>query len=442
MTMHGRISLGLLLMTLALSAQAARVLSVRAWTAEDGTRLVLDLDRKVDFRQDEPPPPGRLVLILPDSSTRVAAQRWPANVGIIQRVLTQQQGRELRLDIDLSPAANAKVFALPPAGRYGHRLVVELKPASVTTAMPALTASAPLQAPVAPVPPAVPPVAPPPPAKPAVPVSVPVATPPRPAPLPVAEPPAKPAPKPAKPSGRGRDMIITVDAGHGGEDPGAIGRDGTREKVVTLAIAKHVVDYLNAQEGITAHLTRDGDFFIPLQKRRQIGRYEHRADIFLSVHADSAPSRAAKGASVFALSIKGAGAATSRFAQQLAEQENRSDLVGGVAVERDDLGSTLANLLVEGTLKQSLDMGRMILKNIEPTVGRLHTHRVEQAGFAVLKEPGMVSLLVETGFISNPDEEARLKDPAYQQALAEAIGQGVVTFCKKYPMPGTAFSRD
>lgn len=408
--------LSLLLMLLCTSlAQAAQVVGVRTWGSDDSTRLVLELDGATEFRVSEDSTPGQLVLLLPQGATSIETPRWPAQVGFIDRVLVEGDRRQLKLFIALNRDVEPKVFLLGPNGSYGHRLVVDLKPREPAVATPR-------------------PVTPPPPAA-----------------------AAKPAPKPAavaeSPSRgllgglfggnqRGRKMVVTIDAGHGGEDPGAIGKNGTQEKMVTLAIARAVVDYLNRQDGIQAHLTRDADFFIPLQKRRQIGRYEHKADIFVSVHADSAPNRSARGASVFALSLKGAGTATSRFAQMLAEQENRSDLIGGVAVERDDVGNMLANLLVEGTLKHSLEMGGIILRKLSPTVSRLHNHRVEQAGFAVLKEPGMVSLLVETGFISNPDEEASLSDPAYQQEVARAIGEGIVTFCQQYPVPGTWFSRD
>lgn len=408
--------LSLLLMLLCTSlAQAAQVVGVRAWGGDDSTRLVLELDGATDFRVSEDSTPGQLVLLLPQGATSIETPRWPAQVGFIDRVLVEGDRRQLKLFIALNRDVEPKIFLLGPNGGYGHRLVVDLRPRD-----PAMGAPRPAAA------------------------SPPVAAPkPAPKPMPAVEPPSR-----SLLGGlfggnqRGRKMVVTIDAGHGGEDPGAIGKSGTQEKMVTLAIARAVVDYLNRQDGIQAHLTRDSDFFIPLQKRRQIGRYEHKADIFVSVHADSAPNRSARGASVFALSLKGAGTATSRFAQMLAEQENRSDLIGGVAVERDDVGSMLANLLVEGTLKHSLELGGIILRKLTPTVSRLHNHRVEQAGFAVLKEPGMVSLLVETGFISNPDEESRLADPQYQQEVARAIGEGIVTFCQQYPVPGTWFSRD
>lgn len=394
-----------------LPAWSAQIIGARAWSSGDSTRLVLELDGPSDYRLSEDSTPGQLIVTLPKATTRIEGPRWPAGVGLVQASSLNVSERQPRLLIDLNREAQAKVFQLGPSGGYGHRLVVDLAPRDDRK-----------------------------PVKQAVPVVIPAE---------VAPPPdVKPEPRRGglaslfTPGGKGRRIVITIDPGHGGEDPGAIGPSGTREKMVTLAIGRAVVDWLNQQDGITANLTRDSDFFIPLQKRRQIGRYEHKADIFVSVHADSAPSRQARGASVFALSIKGVNSATSRFAAQLAEQENKSDLIGGVAAEGDDIGGMLAHLLVEGTLKHSLEMGRLILRRLEPTVGRLHNRAVEQAGFAVLKEPGMVSLLVETGFISNPEEEARLADAGYQQEVARAIGEGIVAFCQQYPVPGTWFARD
>lgn len=258
--------------------------------------------------------------------------------------------------------------------------------------------------------------------------------------LPADVPPEPQAPEKFDPR-RYRNIIVAIDAGHGGEDPGAIGQDGTHEKNVTLAIARELQSRLEAEPGITAVLTRSGDYFIPLQDRRRIARYQHKADIFVSIHADSAPSSAARGASVFALSLKGAGTATSRFARMLAERENRADLIGGAAIENEDnvLRNVLADMVVAGSLDHSLHMGRNILAGLD-RIGRLHSHAVEQAGFAVLKEPGMVSLLVETGFISNPDEEKKLISRQYQQDIAAAVAAGVRRYCVQYPAPATYFA--
>lgn len=393
---------------------AAQILSVRSWSGSDTTRLVLELDSTTDFRVSEDSSPGRVIVLMPKATTRIEGPRWPAHVGALDAMRLDTDGNTPRLVLDLKQDVEAKVFLLGPNGQYNHRLVIDLLPRIAGSAVIEVL----------------------PPSKPKLES--------KPEPKAVLRPEPSPESKPSRGwfKAGGRKIVVTIDPGHGGEDPGAIGSLGTREKMVTLAIARELVQYLNAQDGIQADLTRDSDFFIPLQQRRKIGRDQHRADIFVSIHADSAPSRQAHGASVFALSLKGANTATSRFAQQLAEQENKSDLIGGVAADSDDISNVLAGMLVEGTLKHSLEMGRMILGEIQPLVGKLHSQNVEQAGFAVLKEPGMVSLLVETGFISNPDEEQRLSDSNYQHDLAEKIGTGIVNFCRRFPVPGTYFDQN
>lgn len=449
----------LLLLVLSLTAtvsSAAQIVGVRSWGSAESTRLVVELDANSQYHVSADSTPRRLIIQMPSATTGIEGPRWPARAGVLDAMRLDVSERTPRLMLDLNRESDAKVFLLGPSGSYGYRLVIDLTPrgpAPITAPVQSLTPApvqqaqavpqfAPIQS--APVQPGT---------LQAAPIPVPIQAAPMPQPVPQA--PQGQAQiqaqvqattvieaKPRRSTPGHRDIVITIDPGHGGEDPGAIGRDGHFEKNVTLAIGKATVDYLNRQDGIRAQLTRDSDFFIPLQERRQMARYKHKADIFVSIHADSAPSRQASGASVFALSLKGAGTATSRFAQQLAEQENKSDLIGGVAVESGEVGDMLANLLIEGTLKHSLEMGGMILRKLEPTVGKLHNHQVEQAGFAVLKEPGMVSLLVETGFISNPEEEARLTDPAYQRQLAVAIGDGIVTFCRRFPVPGTYFSKE
>lgn len=391
----------LLLSVLTTVSSAAQIVGVRSWSSGDSTRVVLELDGDSEFRLSEDSTPGRIVIQVPKATTAIEGPRWPTRVGFLEAMRLDVSTRTPRLLLDLNRDCDAKVFLLGPNGSYGQRLVIDLVPKDTRDSAPKSASVAVIAAPVT----------------------------------------AQDV-KPKRSNGSRRDMMITIDPGHGGEDPGAIGRDGSYEKNVTLAIGKALIDYLNRQDGVHAQLTRESDFFIPLQERRQIGRYKHKSDIFVSIHADSAPSRQAHGASVFALSLKGAGSATSRFAQQLAEQENKSDLIGGVAAESSEVGDVLANLLVEGSLKHSLEMGGIILRKLEPTVGKLHNQRVEQAGFAVLKEPGMVSLLVETGFISNPDEEARLTDPSYQRELAAAIGDGIVAFCRRFPVPGSYFSQE
>ena len=394
------------------SALAAQIVGVRSWSGEDSTRLVLELDKATEFRVSEDSTPGRIIISLPGAQTTIEGPRWPAQVGALDAMRLDTTTRTPRLILDLKQEAEAKVFALSPNAQYQHRLVIDLLPRNTNTVIEVV-----------------------PPSKAKVDVKA------------VQRPEAKVVEKPSRGlaslfKSSGRKIVVSIDPGHGGEDPGAIGSMGTYEKRVTLAISRALANYLNNQHGIKAELTRDGDFYIPLQQRRKIGREQHHADIFVSIHADSAPNRKAHGASVFALSLKGANSATSRFAQQLAEQENKSDLIGGAVAISDDISGVLAGMLIEGTLKHSLEMGRMILTEMQPLVGKLHSPRVEQAGFAVLKEPGMVSLLVETGFISNPDEEQRLADSEYQQELAVRIGKGILNFCRQYPVPGTYFDQN
>lgn len=385
-----------------LGAQAAELVGARTGSFQGKTRVVVEFSSNTEFRVSEETSPGRLVVTVPNTTTRLSSRDFPSQVGPVQRMSLDGSGSRSKLIIELGEEAEAAIFMLPVNAQGMYRLVIDL---DVVTAGQVATAAA------------------------------------SPAPT------AKPEPKSVFGglfSGKsgGRDIIVSIDAGHGGQDPGAIGARGTYEKHVTLAIARSLADYLGKQKGITTRLTRDSDSFIPLQQRRKIARHEHKADIFISVHADSAANRSANGASVFALSLQGAKGATSRFAQQLAEQENKSDLIGGVVAENDDLTDMLAGMMVEGTLKHSLEMGKLILQTLPNVVNRLHSKRVEQAGFAVLKEPGMVSLLVETGFISNADEESRLISTSYQRDVAQAIGDAVLRFCQQFPVPGTWFDRD
>lgn len=461
-------AVGLLVQAVSVLA-ATEITALRSWRAPDNTRLVLDLNAPVKYRISPDSTPARLVIDI-DDVQMAGPLALPAVQNPIKALRFEKSASGQRLVIDTAAELSPKVFLLPPNEKYGNRLVLDLYDKAPVVAAEAAVAKPveqkaaevkpaetrpsdikPLEkpqeavagkadaleklidktaaAPVAPVPV---------PEKPVVvqPVGKPVE---KPVEKSAAE--KKPAPVEKYDASRYRNVIVAIDAGHGGEDPGAIGRNGTHEKNVTLAIARELQSQLNEEPGITAVLTRTGDYFIPLQERRRIARYQHKADIFISIHADAAENRAARGASVFALSLKGAGSATSRFARMLAERENRSDLIGGVAIQNDDdiLRNVLADMVVAGSLEHSLHMGRNILSNLD-NVGRLHSPRVEQAGFAVLKEPGMVSLLVETGFISNPDEENNLTSKSYQRELARAVFEGVRRYCLQYPAPGTYFA--
>ena len=225
-------------------------------------------------------------------------------------------------------------------------------------------------------------------------------------------------------------ITIAIDAGHGGEDPGALGRSGTQEKDVTLAIARKLKERIDREPNMRAVLTRDGDYFIPLQMRVHKARRVN-ADLFVSIHADAFVKPHARGSSVFALSERGA---TSAAARWLAKRENEADLIGGVNLDVKDryLKQTLLDLSQTATINDSLKLGKAVLSELGE-INTLHKAQVEQAGFAVLKAPDIPSILVETAFISNPEEEAKLRSDAYQEKMAEAIFQGIKRYFAKNP---------
>lgn len=234
-----------------------------------------------------------------------------------------------------------------------------------------------------------------------------------------------------------RPLIIAIDAGHGGQDPGARGPSGSREKDITLKIARELARQVDATPGLKAYLTRDGDFFIPLTQRYQKARAA-KADLFVSVHADSFTSPSASGSSVFVLSQRGA---SSQAARWLAKQENSADLVGGVKLQDKDntLASVLLDLSQSATQKASEDMANQVLGGLK-NLGKTHKNEIERANFVVLRSPDVPSMLVETAFISNPDEERKLNDPAHQKQLARAILNGVTGYFTRQPPPGTLYA--
>lgn len=266
---------------------------------------------------------------------------------------------------------------------------------------------------------------------------------------PVATPAPTPAvqdnPRPAMPSDAGRvkmragmrPLVIAIDPGHGGQDPGAVGPTGKREKDITLAVARELARQVNATPGLKAYLTRDSDVFIPLPMRAQKARAA-KADMFISIHADAAENRAATGSSVYVLSTKGA---SSQRARWLADKENAADLVGGVRLQQTE--GTLANVLLDlaqsGYMKASEDAAGHVLGGLK-RIGKNHKPNIERANFAVLRTSDMPAMLVETAFISNPDEERRLIDPAYQRQIAGAVLDGVHTFFSRQPPPGTLYA--
>ena len=401
--------IGVLLIVLAGDVLAASdVRSVRLWRAPDNTRLVFDLSGPVQHSVFTLSAPDRIVVDISGAQMTTSLDKLAlANTPIKGVRAAQRSPTELRLVIDLSAPVTPKSFTLPPNQQYGDRLVVDLydEGASTTPDLPPTTIAS---EPVAPVTP------------------------------------TKPNAKlPPVPGGK-RDIIIAIDAGHGGDDPGASGPKGVHEKDVVLEIAKELQRQINGEKGYRAELTRTGDYFIPLRKRTEIAR-KQGADLFVSIHADAAPKSAAFGASVFALSDRGA---TSETARWLADTENRSDLIGGAgSVALDDKDRMLAGVLLDlsmtASLSSSLNVGQKVLSNMG-RITPLHKRRVEQAGFMVLKSPDIPSILVETGFISNPNEANKLQSRSHQQALARSIHSGVRQFFQQNPPPGTyvAWQRD
>ncbi|MCK1793432.1 N-acetylmuramoyl-L-alanine amidase [Pseudomonas sp. TNT19] len=401
-------AVGLLLLAVTVNAVAdSKVNSVRLWRAPDNTRLVFDLSGPVQHSVFTLTAPDRLVIDINGASLGAPLNVNSANTPITAMRSAQRTPTDLRVVIDLKKAVTPKSFTLAPNAQYGNRLVVDLYDDAADAAP--------------------------------IPVPTNVA---KVAPVPVTpiDPPVKLPPAPA---GK-RDIIVVIDAGHGGEDPGASGSRGQREKDVVLAIARELQRQVNGMKGFRAELTRTGDYFIPLRGRTEIAR-KKGADLFVSIHADAAPSAAAFGASVFALSDRGA---TSETARWLADSENRSDLIGGAGnVSLDDKDRMLAGVLLDlsmtASLTSSLNVGQKVLSNIG-RVTPLHKQRVEQAGFMVLKSPDIPSILVETGFISNAKEASKLAAASHQQALARSISSGVRQFFQQNPPPGSyiAWLRD
>jgi len=361
------------------TVSAADVDAVRLWRAPDHTRVVLDLSGATDFSTLSLENPERFVVDLPQSRLSASLTSLPLEGTPISRVRSGiRQGTDLRLVFDLSASVRTSVFLLPPNDITGHRVVIDLFDKTPTE-----------------------------------------------------EP--KPVLSVESLEGR-RDIVIAIDPGHGGEDPGASGPGGLREKTVVLQIARRLENQLAKIPGFKPMLVRTGDYYVSLKNRRDKAR-ALEADLFVSIHADAFREKSAHGASVYALSMRGA---TSTTAQYLADTENAADLVGGVELAEMDpmLAGVLADLSMTGTLDASLNLGALILEQIDG-VARLHKKRVEQAGFAVLKSPDVPSLLIETGFISNPGEAERLATPAYQDKMARAIRRGIQSWFARQPPPGT-----
>lgn len=431
-----------LLLGAAQIARGANIVAVRIWPAPDYSRVTIESDAQLRTKQFFVSTPPRLAvdiegIELDPALRELVAQVQPDDPNIAGIRVGQNAPGVVRLVVDLKQAIAPQVFTLPPVAAYRHRLVFDLYPVQAADPLADLIAErlkdAQRSAPAASAASAGP-------AAPADPLGELIAQHARrngPATPPSASPPARP-PEPAPPSKTDRFIVIALDPGHGGEDPGAIGPGGTREKDVVLQIAHRLRERINAttldgplgQTAMRAYLTRDADFFVPLHVRVQKAR-RVQADLFVSIHADAYFTPQARGASVFALSQ---GAASSSAARWMADKENKADLIGGVNVKSRDANvqRALLDMSTTAQINDSLKLGGALLGEIG-NVGRLHKPRVEQAGFAVLKAPDIPSVLVETAFISNPEEEAKLRSEAYQEQLADAVMRGIRRYFANNP---------
>lgn len=370
------------LLCLSFSAFSADINGVRVWRAPDHTRVVLDLTAPVEHSVLTLNNPERIVIDIEDSRFKGTLDSLELGKTPVERIRTGVRNKkDLRLVLDLQNTVKPRSFVLKANGKAGDRLVLDLYDIDTST-------------------------------RPGV-------------------------PKVSVPDGK-RDIIIAIDAGHGGEDPGALGPYKLKEKNVVLAIAKALEKQIAAKAGYKPVLVRTGDYYVGLYKRRDIAR-KHKADLFISIHADAFTSPKAKGSSVYALSQRGATSASARF---LAQSENSSDAIGGVSLaDKDDvLASVLFDLSMTATLDSSLNVGKHVLSNMGG-INKLHKSHVEQAGFAVLKSPDVPSILVETGFISNPAEAKNLSNKSYQRKMAKAIARGVFTFFEASPPEGTLLAK-
>jgi N-acetylmuramoyl-L-alanine amidase len=401
-------------------AEQINVSALRYWNTPDQTQMLFNVTSSPAHRVFLLNNPARLVIDMRNANVRQALSQPPPSHPLFSQVRVAAKNKtDLRIVVDLKRELSPKNMSLRTNSldAHGHRLVIELldkasdTPAKVaekaeikTAAVKTTDSKQPTETK-------------------------------RPAEKPVKEI-LKTATKkiadspvqPTKVAKRDKGIVIAVDAGHGGDDPGAHGQNGTEEKKVTLAIAKKLADLINQQPGMKAVMVRKGDYYVDLRKRMQIARAA-KADLFISIHADAFQDSTVKGASVFTLSNKGA---TSEAARWLANSENASDLVGGVSLndKEDVLASVLLDLSQTATQDASVNVARKVLKNFE-RLGELHYASVQKAGFLVLKSPDVPSILVETAFISNPSEELKLVNTAHQSKIALAIFNGVHSYFNK-----------
>ncbi|MFA5529945.1 MAG: N-acetylmuramoyl-L-alanine amidase [Thiohalomonadaceae bacterium] len=366
-----------------LAAGGVQVNGVRMWPSPESTRLVFDLSAPVEHTLFTLANPERVVIDITAATLSRSLAGLDYSQGLLKGIRTARQENDvLRVVLDLKQKVRPKSFVLRPNAEYGDRLVIDLEDPTAKTA---------------------------------------------------------PAHHVDKGDARAlRDIVIALDPGHGGEDPGALGPTGTREKDVVLAVARRLKALIEQEPGMRCYMTRDGDYYVSLKQRIRKARSQ-RADLFISIHADAFRDRRARGASVYTLSQRGA---SSEYAAILADKENASDVIGGVSLDdKDDLlASVLLDLSQTATLDASSDAAARVLGSLRK-VGSVHKPRVEQAGFQVLKAPDMPSVLVETAFISNPQEERQLRSSSHQYAIAKALMEGIRAYFHNNPPPGTRLAR-
>ena len=383
------------LMALSVRAATVNVENIRTWPAPDHTRIVLDVDRPVEYALFVLRDPDRVVIDLRGARLLKGVPNARPGDRLLSRIRAAQRKRneararngvrnDLRVVLDMKQRARPKSFLLKPNRKYGHRLVIDVYPAEGGVQKTAARRRAADDSPAT-----------------------------------------------------QRDVVVAVDAGHGGEDPGAVTRSGLREKDVVLAIARALKRRIDRTPGMKAVLIRNGDYYVGLRRRTEIAR-RHGADLFVSIHADSFRDSRVSGSSVYVLSRRGA---SSEAARWLAEQENSSDFVGGVSLDdKDDvLASVLVDLQQTATLSASSEVGGHVLKSLG-RIARAHKRRIEQAGFLVLKSPDIPSILIETGFLTNPSDAKRLSTKAHQDKVARAILAGVIRYFDSNPPRGTTFA--
>ncbi|MBI2970735.1 MAG: N-acetylmuramoyl-L-alanine amidase [Gammaproteobacteria bacterium] len=356
------------------------VQNVRIWAAPDSTRVVFDVSGPAQHAVTLLSDPFRAVVDIRNASTLATLAQPVAHDKFVHRIRSARHNEDLRVVLDLKKFSSTKSFQLPPNQQYGHRLVLDIYDSSAEQEA------------------------------------------------------LMPLPQQELPENSLRDVVIAIDAGHGGEDPGARGPRGTHEKGVVLDVARQLAELIDREHGFRAVLTREGDYFLTLRRRMEMARRQ-RADLFISIHADAFQDPGVRGSSVYVLSQRGA---SSEHARWLAEQENASDLIGGVSLDKKDdvLASVLLDLSQTASLEASIDVAERVLQGLRQ-VGNLHKRRVESAAFAVLKSPDIPSILVETAYISNPEEERKLRTADHQRRIAGAILDGLRGYFRDRAPEGT-----